>query len=164
MNLDKVAIEITQNLKHVVFVGAYAVMTHIGPFRRTRDIDLALASPISDEELEKLGYRIFLEKGKKTIYTHGGVKIDVYLKDVSGIPVSRIFDTAITKQIGKHNIQVVCLEALLIAKLRAARPQDIDDIQQICRMKGKEIDWKVVESLAEPMEVLDLKMTASVFK
>jgi predicted nucleotidyltransferase len=164
LNLDKVAIEITQDLKDVVFIGAYAAMTHIGPFRGTRDIDLALASPISDEELEKLGYRIFLERGKRTIYTHGGVKVDVYLDDVSGIPVSRIFDTAITKQIGKHKIQVMCLEALLIAKLRAARPQDIDDIQQICRIKGKEIDWNVVESLAEPIEVLNLKTTASVFK
>ena len=44
MSLGSVAIRISRDLKEVIFVGAFAVICHIGPYRRTRDIDLALAS------------------------------------------------------------------------------------------------------------------------
>ena len=163
MNLDGVAVRITRDLGEVVFVGAYAVMTHVGAYRQTRDIDLALATPAREEELERLGYRVFPEHGKRVIRTQDGVKIDIYLRDVSGIPVPSIFETAITKRLGADEIRVMCLEALLIAKLRASRPQDVDDLQRLCSVKGKSVRWTVVESMATPVEVSNLKNTVRVF-
>ena len=105
MSLGSVAIRISRDLKEVVFVGAFAVICHIGPYRRTRDIDLALATPLSDEEFERLGYRIFREGGKKVIRTKEGVKLDVYTRDVSGIRVPVVFETAVTKRVGSGGVK-----------------------------------------------------------
>lgn len=163
MNLDRAAVKITRDLGEVVFVGAYAVIAHIGIYRQTMDIDLALATPISDEELERLGYRIFWERGKKVIRTQDGIKIDIYHQDVSGIPVPQIFETAITRKLGADEIRVMCLEALLIAKIRASRPQDISDLQQLCRLKGRSVRWEVVESMATSVEISNIKNTVRVF-
>ncbi len=139
------------------------MVCHVGPYRRTRDIDLALATPLSDEEFEKLGYRIFHESGKKVIRTREGVKLDVYTRDVSGIPVSDVFQTAVAKGIGSGEVKVICLEALLIAKMRASRPQDIEDVQTLCRRLGKTIRWNVVEALATQLESAELKNAVSAF-
>jgi hypothetical protein len=74
VSLESIALRVSRDLKEVVFVGAFAVICHIGPYRRTRDLDLALATPLSDEEFEGLGYRTFNEGGKKVIRTPEGVK------------------------------------------------------------------------------------------
>ena len=136
---------------------------YIGPYRRTRDIDLALATPLSDEEFEGLGYRIFHEGGKKVLRTKEGVKLDVYTKDVSGIPVPIVFETAVPKRVGSDEVNAMCLEALLIAKLRASRPQDIEDVQTLCRRLGKTIRWNVVDTLATSLESVELKNVVSAF-
>lgn len=163
MNLDDVAVRIAKDLGEVVFVGAFAVITHIGTYRQTRDIDLALGSPVSDETLEELGYRVLQEGGKRVIRTQDGIKIDIFTRDVSRIPVTKIFETAITRRLGADEIRVMCLEALLIAKMRASRDQDISDLQQLCTIKGKSIRWDVVESLATSVEVSNLRNTARIF-
>lgn len=163
MSLESIAVRVSRDLKRVVFVGAFAVICHTGPYRRTRDIDLALATPLNDEEFERLGYRIFREGGKKVIRTREGVKLDVYTRDVSGIPVSVIFETAVAKRAGSDEVKVMCLEALLIAKMRASRPQDVEDVQTLCRRLGKTIRWEVVDRLATPMESADLKNVVSAF-
>jgi predicted nucleotidyltransferase len=163
VNLESAAVKISRDLKEVVFVGAFAVICHVGPYRQTRDLDLALATPLSDEEFEGLGYRIFHESGKRVIRTREGVKLDVYTKDISGIPVSEVFETAVVKRVGSDEIRVMCLEALLIAKMRASRPQDIEDVQTLCRRLGKTIRWNIVETLATPMESAELKNVVSAF-
>ena len=162
-SLESIAVRVSRDLKEVVFVGAFAVVCHIGPYRRTRDIDLALATPLSDEDLGRLGYRIFQEQGKKVIRTQEGVKLDIYTRDVSGIPVSEVFRTAVVKQVGSDEIKVMCLEALLIAKMRASRPQDIEDVQELCRRLGKSIRWDLVDSLGTEIELAELKNVVSIF-
>ena len=156
MELDRAAAEITKDLKEVVFVGAYAAI-HCGVSRGTRDIDLALASPVTDEEFEKLGYGVFDEGGKKVIRTRNGIKMDVYTKDVSGIPVPQIFATAVAVRANGFPVRIMCLEAILLVKMRAGRPQDSDDIRQICRLRGKSIRWDVVDSMAKGLETTELK-------
>ncbi len=104
MSLESIAVRVSRDLKVVVFVGAFAVICHIGPYRSTRDIDLALASPLSEDEFEKLGYRAFNESGKKVIRTREGVKLDEYTRDVSGIPVSDVFKRAVMKRVGSGEI------------------------------------------------------------
>ncbi|MBI2185234.1 MAG: nucleotidyltransferase [Thaumarchaeota archaeon] len=120
---------------------------------------MAVAIPVKDEELGRLGYRIFFEAGKKVIRTREGVKVDIYSRDVSGMPVPKILETAVTKQVGNERIQVMCLEVLLIAKMRASRPQNISDAQHLCQIKGRSIRWEVVESMATPVEVSNPKTT-----
>jgi len=163
MNLDETAVSISKDLKQVVFVGAYAVVSHLGSFRQTRDIDIALASPISERELEELGYKTRIEAGKKVTRTEDGVKVDIYRKDVSGIPIEQVFATAVPKKVGKNPIMIMGLEALLLAKMRASRPsrpQDSTDIQELCRHRGKDVNWSLVKSLVlNDVEYENLKNT-----
>jgi predicted nucleotidyltransferase len=163
VNLESIAVRVSRDLKDAVFVGAFAVVCHVGPYRRTRDIDLALTTPMSDEAFEELGYRIFEENGKKVIRTREGVKLDVYTRDVSGIPVSDVFKTAVVKRVGSGEIRVICLEALLIAKMRASRPQDIEDVQILCRRLGKTMRWNVLDAVATSVESAELKNVVSAF-
>jgi predicted nucleotidyltransferase len=156
LDLDRVAVDITKDLKEVVFLGAYAAIAY-GAARRTRDIDLALVAPPTDAEFEKLGYGIYNEGGKKVIRTRPGIKMDVYTKDVSGIPVPKIFATAITVRVAGSPVKIMCLEALLIAKMRAGRPQDNDDIRQLCRVRGKTIRWDLVHSMSKGLEATQLR-------
>ena len=53
MKLEKAAARISRDLGEVVFVGAFAVRCHIGSYRSTLDIDLAIASPITDSRLRE---------------------------------------------------------------------------------------------------------------
>ncbi len=156
MELDRAAVDITNDLKEVVFVGAYAAIKY-GVARGTHDIDFALVTPMTYEEFEKLGYGVFSEGGKRIIRTRQGVKMDVYTKDVSGIPVQQVFATAATIRAWGSPVRIMCLEALLLAKMRAGRPQDNDDLRQLCRLRGKIIRWEVVDSMARNMEGPELR-------
>ncbi|MGP8057930.1 MAG: nucleotidyltransferase [Nitrososphaerales archaeon] len=158
MNLESEAIQLTKDLGEVVFVGAFAVIAHIGGYRQTRDLDLAVATPISEVELERLGYPTRQEGRNRITRTPGGVKIDIYTRDVGGIPIEDIFRTAADVPLRKGRIRVMGLEALLLAKLQASRPQDIEDIRQIVRVRAGKIDWEVVRLLAsDEVESANLK-------
>jgi hypothetical protein len=54
------------------------------------------------------------------------------------------------------------LEALLIAKMLANCPQDIEDVQQLCR-RLKTIKWNVVDEMASQQESAELKNVVSSF-
>ncbi len=162
MNLDRTAVQIAKDLKQVVFIGAYAAIQH-GVARSTRDIDIALATPKTDEELEELGYQVYRERGRKVVRTKNGIKIDIYTKDVSGIPIQEIFASALTVRKADYPIKIMCLEALLLAKMRAGRPQDNDDIRQLCKLRGKAIRWDMIESMARGLEAIQLRQYVSAF-
>jgi len=156
LNLDRTAVQIAKDLKQVVFIGAYAAIQH-GVTRSTRDIDIALATRKTYEEFEELGYQVYQVRGKKIVRTKNGIKIDVYTKDVGGIPVQEIFATALTVKKAGTSIKIICLEALVIAKMRAARPQDNEDLRRLCTVQGKNIRWALVESMARDLEVVRLR-------
>jgi len=165
LNLLKEAQKISEELDGVVFIGAIAVQAHTGRGRQTHDIDFALASPMSDEELENRGYVAYDESGKKVRRSPRGVRVDIYTEDVSGIEVSLISRTAESKSLAKGGtIRIICLEALLLAKLRAnrpSRPQDAQDIQELVFYRGKKIDWNIFEQLgANATELSRLKQIA----
>ncbi len=161
MKLETVAARVSRGLKQVVFVGTFAVVCHIGPYRQTRDLDLALGTSLSHVDFERLGYRIFNESGKNVVRTREGVKLDIFTRDVNRIPVSKVFETAAVKRIRRDEIKVIGLEALLVAKMRASRPQDIDDLQTLCRRLGKTVRWNIVGMLATSLEAAELRNVVS---
>lgn len=156
LNLDRTAVQIAKDLKRVVFIGAYAAISH-GATRSTKDIDIALAAAKTDEELGKLGYQVSEERGRKIVRTKDGIKVDIYTKDVSRIPIREIFATAQTIKKAGVPIKIISLEALLLAKMRAGRPQDNDDLRQLCKLRGKDIRWNLVEIMAERLELVRLQ-------
>jgi predicted nucleotidyltransferase len=87
----------------------------------------------------------------------------VYTKDVSEIPVPEIFASALTVRKAGSPIKIMCLEALLLAKMRAGRPQDNDDVRQLCKLRGKAVRWDLIESLARGLEAIQLRQYVSAF-
>lgn len=117
---------------------------------------------MSEEELEQRGYLAHQEGGKKVLRSPRGVRVDIYTEDVSGIKVSEISKTAETKPVKRgRKIRIMCIEGLLLAKLRASRPsrpQDAEDIRELCSYRREDIDWKICRELgAEEMEISRLR-------
>jgi len=159
--LQREAIAITKELGDIVFVGAVAVLSYLGwRYRSTRDLDIAMASKLTKDQLEQRGYTIFPERGKEVIRSPRGYKIDIYTNDVSDIPIGIVFNTAREVLIGNDTIKVASLELLLVAKLRAmrpSRPQDREDFNKLCEKNGKSIDWKALNEIAKEIEVFRIR-------
>ena len=117
--------------------------------RESEDIDFAITKPITNEELDAKGYKTRLEGRKEITRTPRGIKIDIFRHDVSGIPMEIIKDTSIKVQEGKAKVRVIGLEALLVAKHRAQRDQDIEDIRELVRRKHRQIDFDVLRQITK---------------
>jgi hypothetical protein len=141
------AIEISKELKCVVFVGAVGVYLHTRTTRESRDIDFAIATNISDEELREKGYKINLERHKARIYSPRDVKVDIYRNDVNNIPVTKIFQTSKDIQAARNKIiKAASLEVLIVTKYRTSRPQDMEDLSDIVLNKYSVIDWEALRT------------------
>lgn len=111
------------------------------------------------EKLEQLGYRRFPERGKQVVRSPRGRKVDIYTHDVSGITIDTIYTTAKEIHMQNDTIKVTCVEVLSVAKLRASRPQDIEDIRELCKRHGKSIDWELLKNISTPIELSNIKQT-----
>jgi len=77
---------ISNELSVMVFVGALAV-NHYN-YRTTKDIDLAIAAPLDEQKLVRLGYTRWSESKGGSWLSPRGIKVDFYTKDVGRIPVT----------------------------------------------------------------------------
>ena len=146
--LVREAIQISKELTGAVFVGAIAVYLHINTGRESRDLDSALASKITDEELQNKGYQIFSENGKDVRRSPRNYKVDIFVHDVSGIPIK----TIIRRAVDKKGIKVASLEALVVAKHRSdrlSRPQDHQDLRDIAATKYTVIDLESTRNIRQ---------------
>lgn len=148
-SLVREALEISKELDGVIFVGAIARYFHTKVMRESEDIDFAITKPITNEELDAKGYKTRLEGRKEITRTPRGIKIDIFRHDVSGIPMEIIKDTSIKVQEGEAKVRVIGLEALLVAKHRAQRDQDIEDIRELVRRKHRQIDFDVLRQITK---------------
>lgn len=147
--LVREAVEISNELEGVIFVGAIAKYFHTKIMRKSQDIDVAILKPITNEELDAKGYKTIQEGRKEITRTPRGIKIDIFRHDVSGIPINVIKDTSVEIQEGKAKIRVIGLEALLVAKQRAQRDQDVEDIRELVRRKHKQINYDTLRQITE---------------
>ena len=156
-NLEQEAVKIADDLGEVVFVGALAV-NHYSNYRTTKDIDLAIASPLDEQKLVRLGYTRWSESKGTSWLSPRGIKVDFYTRDVGRIPVPWILDHAVQVNLGKNKeIRVMCLEGLILAKHRAGRTTDIADLRQLMTRQGRKIDWTLMAEIAESLEVAELQ-------
>jgi hypothetical protein len=159
------AVQIAKELGNIAFVGAAAVYFHTKSdrSRTTHDLDLAMATPISNEYLEEKGYRIFEERKKeKSIWTPRNSHVDIFTEDVGNISVKYIINTAKSIPVGKRGeiVRVANIEVLIITKYRANRQQDAADLFAIAKTKFSEIDWSSLKSLTKSdYEFQDIKTT-----
>ncbi len=160
LNLEQEAVNITNELGRVVFVGAFAV-NHYSRYRTTRDIDVALASPLNEQKLFELGYTKWEGSRRGSWLTPRGVKVDFYTRDVGGVPVVWILKKAVLVSIGKKSIRVICLEGLILAKHRAGRTADVADLKQLLTQCGGAIRWDAMGEIADSHEITELRQIST---
>ncbi len=103
--------------------------------------------------LDEKRYFMRKMKGKEARYTPRGYKIDIYTRDVSGIPVDRVVATAKDIEVRKGvTIKAASLEVLVVSKFRAAAKRkgtDDVDIRTLVQRKYREISWNDLRSLTD---------------
>ena len=146
------AVKITNDLGDVTFVGAVAVFLHTKQSRESQDIDFIISKQITRDKFLNLGYKFITENGKEKIYTPRNYKADIYnSRDLNEISLDRIIKTRKTISINKRGDRVksICLEGLIVTKIRANRDQDLDDLYLLGTCCYKNIDWKLVKSFSK---------------
>jgi hypothetical protein len=125
-------------------------MLHTKKGRESRDLDFAVAIPLSNQFLEDRGYFVHKEKGKDVRRTPRGFKIDIYSRDLNGIPVEIIAKTAVEILVNRKKnwtVKASSLEVLLISKHRAGRNQDTYDLKLLAQERFNDINWKTMKGL-----------------
>jgi len=141
------ALQITKELGDVIFIGALATYMHTKNARDSRDIDFVVENSISDEELISKNYHKSTT-GKQPWFTPRGFKIDIYTRGIPGVSFDKIIENSKKFAIkNKKEIRVLGLESLIIAKHKAARDQDIEDLKNIAMHRLNQIDWNVVQEI-----------------
>ncbi|MHB8545777.1 MAG: DUF6036 family nucleotidyltransferase [Nitrosotalea sp.] len=147
--LVREAVEVAKDIGDVVLVGAAAVMLHTREGRSSEDLDFALTSELSVDILLDKGY-IKLRDKRDSWQTPRHFKIDFFRKDVGEIPIKSILDTSIIIQVDtKNTLKVISLECLIVAKSRADRPTDREDLRLLAKKRFNEIDWDIIKSISK---------------
>jgi len=156
---------ITKELGDVIFIGAVARYFHTNLLRESQDIDFALEKPLSNKELNDKGYNQFSRNGKLEWFTPRGIKIDMYTRDVSRIPIGMIIKTSKNFIVGKAGdlVRVMGLEPLIVAKHRAQRDADVEDLQALAKSRFKEIRWDVLEKVTQDRHEFDSVRTTMTY-
>lgn len=151
--LIREALNITKELGPVVFVGAIAVFLQTKNTRESQDLDFAIAKPITNEELEKKGYRIINDGGKEKIYTPRNYKVDIYSdRPLNEIPIDTIIETSKDIEVNKKGdtVKAMGLEALILSKFRANRPDvDYEDLRALAIQRLKDVNGHRLRALTK---------------
>ena len=166
--LVREAVEIANDLGQIIVVGAVAVMIHTQRGRQSADIDIAIAIKLSDDEMVLKKYIPI--RGKRDSWdSPRGVKIDIFRRDVSGIPVETIAKTAKNIVVDKNGTKVktASLEVLIATKYRAFNRRkslgDESDLRTIAKRKFKEIDWDLLGQITTETEFADIKRAITAY-
>lgn len=148
--LVKEALAITRELGDVIFLGAIARYLYTKDLRESQDLDFATEKPILNEELLLLNYKKEYRNGKEIWYTPRGIKIDRYTRDVSKIPMDRIIKNSKYIQVSNkgEKLRTIGLESLIVAKHRAGREQDSEDLSAVAKIKFGEINWETLREIS----------------
>lgn len=160
--LDELSEFLAENKVRYALIGGLAVAVHGEP-RATLDIDAVLDVDVEFaigilETLPSSGFRPFSDRVEEIVRTglllpleHKETRIRVDLSlGLSGFDREAIF-TAQKLSIGGCDIQVVGAEYLVVMKIVASRPRDLEDVKGIISRKGSDFDWKLTNRLASEL-------------
>jgi hypothetical protein len=141
-------------------IGGQAVLLHGEP-RLTQDVDVTLAVG-PDRVPDLLGVCAALGLDPLPGDPHAFARETFVLPaadPVTGIRVDLIFSTtpyeaqaierAILVDVGSRQVPFATADDLLLHKLFAGRPRDLEDAAGVVRRKGPELDWTYLEGWAQ---------------
>jgi hypothetical protein len=143
--------------------GAQAAIIY-GSTRVTEDIDVTVA--LGDHEtralfsaLKRAGFRLrvgdtagFVEKTRVLPVVHHATAMPVDIV-LAGPGLEEIFFARLRRhQRGGTSIPVASPEDLIVMKLLAGRPRDIDDVRSVLRAQGTKLDMAMLEQTLKLLE------------
>jgi hypothetical protein len=146
--------------------GAQAVNLHGFP-RATADLDLTidlaqLAPRALIRELEKAGFSArfsdddFIAATRVIPVVHRATKLPVDLVIAGPGLEQQFLDEVQLQRVGNRRIPVLSPENLIVTKLLAARPKDLEDVRELIASRGSSLDHeRIVELLALLEQALD---------
>lgn len=147
-NLANEAAAIAKELGGIIFIGAVATYMHTKNTRDSRDLDFVVKTMPADDELISKGYKRSIA-GKQPWFSPRGFKIDIFTGDIPGVSFDWIVKNSKEFPVGKkRTIRVLGLESLIVAKHKAGRDQDVEDLKSIAQSK-LEIDWNAVQKITQ---------------
>jgi len=142
-----------------MLIGGQAVLVHGAP-RVTEDIDITLAAePDRTDDVLRVCERAGLAALPQDVARFVAETFVLPARhSLSGFRVDFVFSStgyereaiarAIAIDVGGEPVPFATAEDLLIHKLFAARPRDLEDARSVVRRKGSDIDWAYVEHWA----------------
>ena len=139
--------EFARDAVDVVLVGGYAVAFHGRP-RATKDIDLVLEG--SDANLERAA-RALERFGAPPVVVDGvrrqaptdvvfmgqpPLRVD-FLRTIDGVDAEGLFARAVTGEIDGVPVRVISMDDLIANKQSVARPQDLNDVEFLERVRAR---------------------------
>lgn len=143
-----------------MLIGGQAVLLHGEP-RLTQDIDVTLGvSPDRVEELLAAAQALGLdplpedppEFARETFVlpteeVESGIRVDFIFSTTSY--EAKAIERAVRVPIGREVVPFATAEDLILHKLFAGRPRDLEDAAGVVRRKGPQIDWDYIVKWAE---------------
>ncbi|MEW5981645.1 MAG: nucleotidyltransferase [Acidobacteriota bacterium] len=152
----------TLGLDWYVF-GAQAALIWGRP-RLTADVDVTVRLASDDtagfvEALQRRGFRLrvagtpeFVRRTRVLPFSHdaSGIAVDVVL---AGPGLEELFQSrAVMLDIGGEPVPVISPEDLIVTKILAGRPKDIEDIRGVLVERGDRLDFALVRSTLRTLE------------
>lgn len=161
--LAKFAGELTARKVRYVLIGGLAASIR-GRIRTTEDLDLILLCNLDEavalvESLRESGYSPLLDDYEKVarsalliplIDRASGVQLDVAI-GLSGFE-KEVIERADPMILQGHEIFVATPEDLLVLKILAGRPQDLQDVKGIVEIHANQLDWEYCLATAKCLE------------
>ena len=152
----------TRNFRYALIGGLAASMR--GRIRATEDLDLILLCNLDEaltlvKSLGEAGFSPLLEDYEKVarsalllpiIDRASGIQLDVAI-GLSGFE-KEIVERADPMIVGGHEIFVATPEDLVVLKILAGRPRDLQDVKGIVEIHADRLDWQYCVATARRLE------------
>jgi len=160
--LARVSTELDARKIPFMLIGGQAVLVHGEP-RLTQDIDVTLGVPPTQlDDLLELCDSARLEPLPEHPQAFVRETFVLPAEDrATGVRVDFIFSTTLYEaqairraerlSVGGHDVPFATPEDLLLHKLFAGRPRDLEDVRGVIRRKGKQLDWAYLTRWAKEL-------------
>jgi hypothetical protein len=143
--------------------GAFAVHTHTGIWRTTKDLDLLLTAGDLPPALDRLQAKDFDTYVKDPVWLAKARRGEYFVDLITGIGNASLgvdctwIDRAIPETVLGFRCRVLAVEELIVSKIFVAYRERFDgaDVAHLIRARGKTLDWaRLLELIGSHWELL----------